>query len=128
MTDYTLKLDFDGKQTDYEGHVKRIKLCLNIIGFIRIKDVNIMQTKKGFHTYLTVSSNKTDLLPKDIVCLQSLLGSDFKRECFNFLRVKSGMLLNENWNVLFSKKWDSNGVKSVEHTRPDLKNLFLARE
>ena len=38
---------------------------------------------------------------KDIIILQLILGSDRKREFFNWIRVKGGL---KHWNVLFDAK------------------------
>jgi len=45
---------------------------------------------------------KRKLSDLEIVLLQALCGSDWKREAFNYMRVLSGI---ENWNVLFVKKF-----------------------
>jgi hypothetical protein len=132
----TLKLDFDGKEKDYLKHIQCIKIVLNIIGCLKLVDVKIMQTNKGFHTYLYINTPKAKnnrpkivLTPMAIVALQTLLGSDYKRESFNFLRVLSNVgILEENWNVLFGKKWNATlGVLSEETPRPDLKPLFYPK-
>jgi hypothetical protein len=126
---YTLKLDFDGPETAFIENIKRVRTVLHIAGFLNLDDVIVRQTQKGFHTYLKISSKKTQLIPGDIVTLQCLLGSDYKREAFNFLRVKSGVnLLGNVWNVLFTEKHKtSNGERlSQETERPDLKPLFYA--
>lgn len=133
----TLKLDFDGPEKEYRKQLKRIKIVLNIIGVIRLKEVKIMQTTKGFHTYLYITSPQFTLLAIDLLALQAMMGSDFKREAFNFIRVIStrqkGELLAEGWNVLFESKWKTvlgqlQGELSREKPRPDLEKLFFFKK
>jgi len=127
-TDYVIKLDLDCNELEFKDYINRFKIVLHIIGFIKLEDINVMQTKKGFHVYLAIESKKVVLLPSDLVCLQSLMGSDYKRECFNFLRVKSGLVLDDSWNVLFNRKWGfKDGQKTLlsqENRRMDLEKLF----
>jgi hypothetical protein len=121
---YFLKLDFDVLEPEYLKLIERIKTIFNIIGFLKLESVRVMQTKKGFHTYLTVSpKGKLQIMPMDMVALQAILGSDYKREAFNFNRVKSGVNLRGNaWNVLFNSKWKTNNgeLLSSEVERKDL--------
>jgi hypothetical protein len=129
---YTLKLDFDGNEKEFLENIKRIRNVFRIIGFLKLTDVKVKQTKKGFHTYLYIESPKIPLNSIDLVALQSLMNSDYKRESFNFLRVKSNVgLFNNEWNVLFSQKWENtpnneSKIMSIESDRYDLKSLFLA--
>jgi hypothetical protein len=128
---YTLKLDFDGLEVDYSEQINRIKIVFHIIGFLRLNSVDVKQTKKGFHTYLYIQSPKVLLNPIDLAFLQSLMQSDYKRESFNFLRIKSGVgLFNNEWNVLFSekRKTSDNQVLSAESDRPDLEKLFTGEK
>lgn len=128
-----LKLDFDGSEKTYRRRIKKMKAVLNIIGLLKLTKVKVMQTKKGFHTYLYVQSPKFKIQSMDIVALQSLLCSDWKRESFNFIRVVSSRgnrrLLSEGWNVLFESKWKTKLGEplSKEVERPDLVKLFFTK-
>jgi hypothetical protein len=47
------------------------------------------------------------LKPMEIVALQAILGSDWRREAFNFVRaihVKDTAVFQERYNILFTKK------------------------
>jgi hypothetical protein len=120
-----IKLDYDMKEKAFVKHMKRIAIGLILLPFITVKEVKVNQTKKGFHTLLKIESEKF-LLDNDIVALQAILGSDYKREAFNLFSVKQGMI---NWNQLFSRKWkmDKEGktiLISKETLRQDLGELL----
>lgn len=126
-----LKLDFDCIEPEFINYVKRIRTTLRIIGVLQLVDVKVMKTHRGYHVYLFINSTKYKIMSQDVLCIQALMGSDWKRESFNYLRViskcQNGELLNENWNVLFISKWQtSSGLfKSKETEREDLKSLFF---
>lgn len=67
----------------------------------KVVSYDIRETRKGYHVRLIVDFpfRYSDV---DIVFLQLLLGSDWKRELLNYFRVKNGI---PKWNVLFNKKF-----------------------
>ncbi|RLF40497.1 MAG: hypothetical protein DRN12_05295 [Thermoplasmata archaeon] len=93
-----LRLDVDGKQ---KGS-KRIKKVIELLG-LKVRYWEIYKTNNGWHHYIGVDNKLTDL---EVVLVQALMGSDFKRECFNYLRVKSGKFSYDDWNVLFKRKYE----------------------
>jgi hypothetical protein len=96
----TLKIDIDSK-TISQRQVNRMDW---IIAFFRldILDIKLTESRKGWHIEFIIQNPINDY---EIVLLQLLLGSDWKRECFNLLRVHSGKFKNQSWNILFKKKW-----------------------
>lgn len=73
----------------------------------------------GYHIVVYAHRPQWFLTPLKTVCVQALLGSDWKRELFNFVRV--GHLYGvpnawlTRWNVLYSDKlgaFDSGSVRA----------------
>jgi hypothetical protein len=75
--------------------------------FFRMSDVScdIKATTHGRHFTIGFTTDKR-LTDADIVFLQLLLFSDWKRELHNWLRVRSGC---KKWNVLYKQKFNSRG-------------------
>jgi len=99
---YELKLDIDGSLGPRKMLEigKRFMVVRTLLG-AKLKDVKQVKTKNGFHVYIRFETN-VELDDKDIVFLQLLLLSDWRREIFNWRRVKSNL---KKWNVLFKKKY-----------------------
>lgn len=99
-----LKIDIDEKRLDEKKTIDRLFLLNR---FLQFKGIGILKKKTRHGHHLTVTfetSRKLD--DRDIVFLQLALGSDYKREMFNWLRVKSGC---KKWNALFREKVNSKG-------------------
>lgn len=96
---YELKLDLDNP-VDIVSLGKRFVVVRK---FFQITDhvIDEKPTKHGRHITIKFETKKK-LKDEDICFLQLLLGSDWKREMFNWLRVRSGC---KRWNVLFKKKY-----------------------
>ena len=112
---YELKLDFDFKPRSARKFGKEIadklKFLTSFFG-IRVIDVKVYETNKGLHLYISIYSS-VELDDRDIVVLQLALGSDYKREIFNWLRVRSEQNF-KHWNVLFRVKYKNGAVVSRE--------------
>jgi hypothetical protein len=63
-------------------------------------------SRRGFHV---VISFKELLSPMLIVILQTMLGSDWRRETFNLVRVRNlrraPVFWQSRWNTLYGDKW-----------------------
>ncbi len=59
------------------------------------------RTAKGWHVIIRCRERFKAL---EIVALQAILGSDWRRETFNLARVRSGKLRGGQWNILFERK------------------------
>lgn len=121
----TLKLDIDIK--DFEkvrSIIKNRCSVFGILGNIKPVGVEVRSTAKGYHIYLNVESEV--VLDSFAICfLQMALGSDYKRETFNFMRFRQS--LSKDWNVLFARKYDGNGnLLSMEKDEPALSSLLWA--
>ena len=115
MNRYELKLDFDFKPRSAKRFAKEIANKLNFLASyfsIRVIDVKVYETNKGLHLYIPICSN-VELTDEDIVVLQLALGSDYKRELFNWLRVRSNDKF-KHWNVLFKVKYKNGEIISKE--------------
>jgi len=69
---------------------------------IFIDEVEVYETKRGIHIHVYASS-KRKVSDEEIVVIQLALGSDYKREIFNWTRVISNPR-PKRWNVLFKDK------------------------
>jgi len=115
MYRYELKLDFDFKPRSAKRFAKEIANKLNFLTSffgISVIDVKVYETNKGLHLYISIYSS-VELDDRDIVVLQLALGSDFKREIFNWLRVRSRDKF-KHWNVLFKVKYKNGVIVSKE--------------
>lgn len=92
----TLKLDLDGKY-GLSIFLKRLWI-IKYLG-LRVRKVLVHDTVNGFHLRL-VCDNHID--PVKAILLQTLLGSDYRREMCNLLKVERG---TKHWNLLFKQKW-----------------------
>jgi len=95
-----LKLDIDKGKPDIE----QIKFVVSAFS-LKVIDAFVHKTTNGYHVRLYVT--EPDICDAEVVLFQTLMGSDLKREVFNYLRV-----LNDkaNWNVLFEHKENSKGI------------------
>jgi len=66
---------------------------------LRVTKVLVHDTVNGFHVRLTCD-NQID--PIKAILIQAFLGSDYRREMCNLLKVERG---SEHWNILFKEKW-----------------------
>lgn len=102
-----LYLDFDESlnREKFFRHVQMIDSMCSVD--LQVKAIH--DTARGVHVILTAEwDDKKPMEPLEIVCLQVLLGSDFKRECFNLLRAHNlgdaPAFWQDRWNVLYSEK------------------------
>ena len=96
-----IKLDYDFD--DLEKILERISLIEKMAGRIfSIKRCGIKKSPsgRGYHVEIEIVP-LTNLDEKDLVIIQLLLGSDRKREFFNWIRVRGKQ---KYWNVLFKEK------------------------
>jgi len=92
----TLKLDLDGKN-GLSLFLDRIWI-LKYLG-IKVVKVKIHHTTNGFHARLVCDNH---IEPVKAILIQALLGSDYRRELCNLLKIERGC---KNWNILFKRKW-----------------------
>jgi hypothetical protein len=93
-----LKIDIDKK--DKRDFMRRYQALYRYFRF-KLVDYEITETRKGYHVRLIIDF-PFKVTSEEIVLLQLLLGSDWKREMLNYLRVKNGI---EDWNKLFNVKY-----------------------
>ena len=114
-------LDLDGKDS-IDTFLERGWI---LKGFgIRVMQVLCYDTTNGYHLFLNCDNELTDY---EIVFIQLLLGSDWRKEAFSLLRIKQGC---KDWNVLFTKKIQINKlqqetIKSQEKYNPKLSKTLM---
>lgn len=101
--DYDVPLDTDG----IELLEKRVSFVSDIVG-IPLEMYMLWRTQRGAHVIIQAHREGKQLEPVEVVLLQCLLGSDWRRECFNFQRVRvladAPAFWQDRWNVLYSEK------------------------
>lgn len=103
-----LKVDWDTKTLNMDA-INHTILSLCRIYKAPKADVQIMETNKGFHGYISIH---TELDDKDQIFCQLALGSDVNRELFNLQRVMGQG--HPYWNVLFVAKYSGSEKTSEE--------------
>lgn len=118
----TLKIDMDIKDFGIVTKIIRNRCAVfNILDFIKPIGVRVFSTAKGYHIYLVTEGKELNSF--DVCFLQMALGSDYKRETFNFMRFRDN--LDKKWNVLFETKYDGAGnVLSHESAEPILSDVL----
>lgn len=100
-----LKLDLDGGAT-VRGVLQRITHWARLTR-LRVQAVRYSRSRHGWHVMVQVWQR---LSPAEIVAAQAMLGSDWRREAFNLLRVRALGRAPRfwrqpgRWNVFFSGK------------------------
>ena len=102
------KLDIDSKNVFKRLETtERIDKIISMLG-LTLRNLNYKETAKGYHYYIEVENDLSDM---EVCLIQSLMGSDYSRETFNYLRIRQGI---KDWNVLFQKKYRNNKLVSEE--------------
>jgi len=115
---YEILVDIDFKPDVHKfcnDLVEKMTFLHRYMGIV-FKELKVYETAKGYHLYFGADSAE-ELTPMDIVFIQLALGSDYKREVFNWRRVKGwleGDELSPGWNTLFMVKYRGGKVVSIE--------------
>lgn len=100
-----LYLDFDGALP--RNLTSRITWAVTLWGWT-LRAIRYDKTKRGWHVVVGIAET---LSPSVTVAAQAILGSDYKREAFNLMRVQAladvPPFWSGRWNVLYQS-----------HTRP----------
>ena len=109
-----IKIDIDKPRISTHD-VNKILKVKSILG-LDINSVKIEKSHSGnYHITFEVQNNLNDF---EIVAIQAMMGSDYKRECYNLLRVASGKFKNKEWNILFKKKINIKLPKHLNTSHP----------
>lgn len=94
-------LDYDTEQNQSLEHL----YFLSMNGVISVDWIEDHRTARGWHRVIRV---RNPLTPLETVTLQAILGSDPRRETYNFVRVRSMGRKSHTarWNILFERKLD----------------------
>jgi len=114
----TLKLDLDGKY-GLSNFLNRIWI-IKYLG-LRVNRVLVHDTINGFHVRL-ICDNHID--PLKTILIQALLGSDYRRELCNLLKIERGA---KHWNVLFKEKWATDKLGREYRVSKESYNKDLSR-
>jgi hypothetical protein len=94
-----LRLDFDGPFTG--PMMSRIYAVLRTVKIVP-SWIRVDRTRRGYHVTVAVRQR---IAPLGIVALQAAMGSDWRREAFNFSRARKWKQLDAfwrgRWNVLY---------------------------
>jgi len=94
-----LKLDFDNMTYEtLKDIISNRRFVFKMFGLIPHECV-VAKTQHGWHVYLECGV-KMELDNRDICVIQILLGDDFKRGCYNWMRAREDPPYA--WNVLFT--------------------------
>jgi len=96
-----LKLDFDIEDWKKVKDILKNRIIVFKSFYLIPYYTVVAQTRHGWHIYIKCHT-KMELDDKDVCVIQGLLGDDFKRVLFNWLRVREGKFVE--WNVLFTHK------------------------
>jgi len=113
---YDIKIDIDFKPIEYANFVHNLvekMVFLEDVFGLKFINVDVYETGKGLHIYFKVETERK-LKNTDIVVIQLALGSDYKREIYNWLRVRNGGNV-KYWNKLFKVKTVKGKIVGVEH-------------
>jgi nicotinic acid mononucleotide adenylyltransferase len=111
---YVLKLDIDGKDPRTLFEVTNRMGMLRRFASISSYKVKETETAHGRHVQLTMFTRAT-YSDSDICFFQLFLGSDARRELFNWYRVRNGC---KRWNVLFKRKYRWDMTQTSREERP----------
>ena len=123
ITDADILVDIDKKDVSAEEIAERM-FFVSVFTPFDFTRIRVRETAKGFHIYLWCADVKPT--PTDKVVIQLVLGSDYRRELFNYLRV-CGRERAEKWNVLFATKYDGDGNR-ISRERTTAKSIQLEEE
>jgi len=116
-----LKLDLDGKN-GLDTFLKRMWI-MKYLG-LKTEYAKVYHTTNGYHLVLGLDNEIDDL---KAILMQALLGSDYRREACNLLRIERGC---KDWNTLFKAKYKINQLGqrikvSQEKYDPELSEKVL---
>jgi hypothetical protein len=120
-----IKLDYDKK---VRWGKDRFLDCVGILRLsAEISDLRAFRTNRGIHIRFNITREMSEI---EALCLQALMGSDFKRECFNFIRYRNNPGNFSRNNILFARKvkFDREGnpiTVSQEIPAPDIEQDIM---
>ena len=107
-SDSIIKLDLDGKSS-FSNFMSRIWI-LKYLGLC-INTTEVFHTNNGYHVYI-YTANKLDA--KELLLIQTLLGSDYRHSLYSFLKYKNGIENEDQFNKLFKEKYKTNWFNERE--------------
>jgi len=101
---WVIKLDYDVAKSKAKWYLRkhlfeRINFVFKKFG-LKYEYGAVFKTPHGLHVYMVVHGDIDEL---DLAFIQAVLGDDYKRAVYNYLRVKNKREAYK-WNVLFSNR------------------------
>ena len=115
--DASLLMDIDRKPKQLSRFAKQfVERMAFVSGFMSFPfcQIEIYETTKGYHIYLWTEGTQPSAIQK--VLMQLALGSDYRREVFNYKRVCSKKI-PPRWNLLFVSKYNEEGKRVSKEER-----------
>lgn len=128
ITKEVLKLDYDITNFNLIFNNYFLNRSIFIFNTFKLKFcyVNVFRTKQGHHIYIGIANKLSN---RDIIFLQLLLGSDFRRECWYWKQIKYTKLKNKIWNVLFSfKEYDRKSQRKGKKPSQEIYSLTKSKK
>lgn len=122
----TVKIDIDIKSDKFIDIIRK-RTCVFKMFRLRVVDVRVCSTKKGYHIYIECINEMENVhyVYRDISFIQLALGDDYKRACYNYIR---GLHIDDmTSNILFTKKYNGKGELISEEVYDEEKTNELKR-
>lgn len=123
-----IMLDFEEENPQKRLSIPRLGFVARILR-LNIEDVKAWRTAKGVHVRIKLNGT---MHPVTAVLIQSLMGSDYARECYNALRVynlvagrETSETAKQMWNVLWYRKIVDGEVVSEEKYDSELTRALM---
>ncbi len=123
-----LLVDIDYKPSIEQKFAEEIAKKMNFIDFTFgtvFTRVKCFETGRGLHLIFDVIAHE-DFSDMDIIVCQLALGSDYKRELFNYRRIK-GKTKVKDWNILFKKKVKRDADGNIVYVSEERETEFAKR-
>lgn len=119
INDADFLMDIDNKPknlTTFADKLSEKMAFVSVFMPFRFYQIEIYETTKGYHFYLWSEGDTPSAVQK--VLIQLALGSDYRREIFNYKRVWSKKI-PPRWNLLFQSKYDHKGKRVSKEEKTD---------
>jgi len=110
IADNKILVDLDTKDEETISRMLWALACIIKVDKIKIDDVDVKETRKGYHILLKL---KEPISKARIILYQLLLGSDTSREMYNYMRLRRNA---KDYNIFFIAKISKDGISKERTT------------